>query len=197
MQPALGGMASSLEWVLKNLDLITYGIGAYLVATKTATIGTNAIDLATKAWGTTSSLTDKALKILTASTISQTTVTNLATTATKAFNLALLKNPLIIGGVVIAGGIYAVADALSVFNSELDKGGNSVSEATQLKIKEIEANDALTESTKKAEIALLKRRDAQKKVNDEQKAEEAKSEKARQELEKIQTNLAFIKNKLN
>lgn len=196
MQPALATGASGLEWLLKNLDLVTYAVGAYLIATKSATAGVMIQNGVTATATTILGAYTNVEKIATASKIAFTSVTGGATIATKAFTATLLTNPLVIGAVAIAGGIYAVSSALGVFKEKTVELNSTLSESSQLKIKEIEANDKLTESAKQAMIAQVERADKANKLKEQEKKNLEETQKRALEYKKIQDEIVKLEGSL-
>ena len=146
MQPALGGVVDTLQFLVENFDKITLAVGAYAIATRGATMAL-AVQSATMA---------------TASAIMAglITTTGVATAGVIALTRAMMANPLIAGATIVATGIGSVVYAFDGFNNSVKTNKEVLDEQYESAKKAIENNDKLTESAKKAEIALLNRKKA-------------------------------------
>lgn len=189
LQPALGGVVDTLTYVVENFGKLTLAIASYVVLTKAATFATANL-------GVSSGLTSGALATQTLATIRLQASLITATIAQRALTVAQMANPYVMGAMAIAGGIYAIAKAYDKHNQSIEASLPPMQKQLQETIKQIEANDKLTESAKKAQIAQANRNYNAQLATETVKADEEKAKRNAEEYKKAVQQAEMMKAQL-
>ena len=198
-QPAIGSLATGLEFVVKNYEVLGTAIGAYVLISQRATIAQaahtaslTASTVATNVQAAATSIStlaahaySRAMGIATVATATEAATVSAATGATKAFTTALLANPLILGAAVVAAGIVGVTMAFNSYGKSVDTSAEATKGLSAASIEALKNINNLSESARKAEEAAIRRRDAASK-------DDAKNKKIELDEAKIKENLATI-----
>jgi len=189
IQPALGGVVDTLQFLVENFGKLVLAVGTYVAITKGATVATTAL-------GVSSGITTGALTAQTVASIRLQAALIATTVAQRALTIAQLANPYIIGAMAIAGGVYAIAKAYDTHNKAIEASLTPMQKQLQETIKQIEANDRLTESAKKAQIAQANRTYTKQIIEDTNKTSEEIARKNAEEYNRLKGQAELLKAQL-